>query len=321
MNMTDGNCGLRHFPVLSREILREMIPEHGPLKVIDGTVGYGGHSSLILKKNPEAVLLGIDRDCEALENARKILMFAGERVRLMKDCYSNLVERAAENGWFSADVVLLDLGISSPQIDSPERGFSYSLDGPLDMRMAPESGKTAADILNSSGEGELERIFREYGEIRESRRLARVICADREIGKRWNGTADFADFCNRILGRRRRPGLQAATLCFQALRIAVNNELKELEKALPLALEVLAPGGKIAVISFHSLEDRIVKNFFRRESKDCLCPPENFTCICGHRKRLELITKKPITAEPDEIEENRRSSSAKLRIAEKIKYG
>lgn len=303
--------------MLAKEVLKLLIPHEDPCKIIDGTVGYGGHSSLILNTHRKAVLLGLDRDAEAIGHAEKILEFAGERVHLKKDNFSNLAECAAGIGWLSVDAVLLDLGISSPQIDSAERGFSLRLNGPLDMRMDCQARKTASHILNNASENELERIFREYGEIHRAGGLAAAIL-ERRKSKPWETTLEFADFCNKHLGRQRRFGLQAATLCFQALRIEVNNELEELKKALESALKILSHGGRIAVISFHSIEDRIVKQFFHRESSDCVCPPEIPVCSCGHKKQLKVITKKPLTPSAEEIELNRRSSSAKLRVAEKL---
>ena len=306
-----------HIPVLAREVLEYLIPETGECRVIDCTVGYGGHSSLILAKNRKAVLLGIDRDDEAIAAAEEVLKFAAGRFSLSRGNFSDLAELAAGKRWLSADVVLMDLGVSSPQIDSPRRGFSFKHDGPLDMRMDCHADRTASRFLNTAGVEDLEFAFREYGEIRESRRLARKI-VERRNEKAWFGTLEFADFCNSVLGRQRRPGLQAATLCFQALRIAVNSELQELEKALPKAVELLRPGGRIAVISFHSLEDRIVKRYFVSEARDCICPPGLPVCCCGHKKILKIITRRPLEAGRDEVQENRRAGSAKMRVAEKI---
>ncbi len=289
----------------------------GPVKVIDGTVGYGGHSSLILKKHAEAVLLGIDRDSEALAAAEKVLSFAKDRIHLVKDNFSNLAVCAAGLGWHSVDAILLDLGVSSPQIDNPKRGFSYRLDGPLDMRMDVQSRETAGRILNTYTYEELERIFREYGEIHKSRKLAEEI-VNRRRQKEWMYTAELAELCNSIPGIVRRGGPPAPSLCFQALRIEVNRELEELKKALEDGVKLLAPGGRMAVISFHSLEDRIVKHYFNMMARYCLCPPGLPVCICGHRQSLKFIKKKPVTASEEEIRENRRSASAKLRVAEKL---
>ncbi len=310
-----GTAG--HVPVLADEVLELLVPADRPLKVIDGTLGCGGHSERILRKNTQAVLLGIDRDEESIKKAKEVLKFAEDRVRLVKGRFSGLAEHAAGIGWLSADAVLLDVGVSSVQLDTPGRGFSHRLDGPLDMRMDSQEGRTASRILNGESEEELARIFREYGEIREARRLAGAV-VERRRSKPWFGTLEFAEFCNGLLGPRRRPGLQAATLCFQALRIAVNGELDELRKGLEAVRKVLAPGGRMAVISFHSLEDRIVKQFFARESRDCICPPEIPVCVCSHRRSLNVLTRKPVEAGPEERLRNRRSVAAKLRAAEKI---
>ncbi len=306
-----------HVPVLQKEVLDLLIVKTGPMKVIDGTVGYGGHSSLIMKKNVEAVLLGIDRDGDALAAAEKVLSFAGNRVHLAKDSFSNLTACAAGLGWHSVDALLLDLGVSSPQIDNPRRGFSYRLDGPLDMRMDVQSRETASRILNTYSYEALEKIFREYGEIRKSRMLADVIIKRRKV-KEWMYTTELAELCNSIPGIVRRSGPPAPSLCFQALRMAVNDELGELRKALEEGVKLLAPGGRMAVISFHSLEDRMVKQYFNMMARSCLCPPGLPVCICGHRQSLKLITKKPVIATEEEVRENRRAAPAKLRVAEKI---
>ncbi len=312
------NKELKHYPVLAGEVLETLVPGNGPLRVIDGTVGYGGHSSLILRRNADAVLLGIDRDGEALKEAEANLSFAGARFHLAKGSFGDLADHAAGIGWLSADAILLDLGVSSPQLDCPGRGFSIRSEGPLDMRMDSSSGRTASEILNTFDERDLEYIFSSYGEVRGAQRLAMEIVARRKV-RLWSSTAEFAEFCNSVLGRQRRPGLQAATLCFQALRIAVNDELAQLEKGLAAALEILSPGGRMAVISFHSLEDRIVKHFFRQKALDCVCPPEFIECRCEKRSELRIITKKAIVASDEEIARNRRSGPAKLRVAEKTK--
>lgn len=316
-NVTSGNADYEHIPVLQQEVLDLLIVKPGPLRVIDGTVGYGGHSSLILKKNAEAVLLGIDRDSEALAAAKKVLSFADARIHLVKDSFSNLGACAAGLGWHSVDALLLDLGVSSPQIDNPKRGFSYRLNGPLDMRMDGQSRETACRILNTYPYDALERIFREYGEIIKSRKLAEEIVLRREKSP-WMYTSELAELCNSIPGVSRRGGPPAPSLCFQALRIEVNRELDELTRALEDGVRLLAKGGRIAVISFHSLEDRIVKQYFKKMASSCLCPPGLPICMCGHKQSLKIITKKPVEAGEEEISVNRRAAPAKLRVAEKI---
>ena len=307
-----------HIPVLAGEVLEHLVfPERSPLRLIDGTVGGGGHSALLLEKYPNLELLGIDRDDAALAKARERLAFAGGRVRLVRGNYSELAARAAEAGWEKVDGILLDIGVSSPQLDQPERGFSWRADGPLDMRMDRRSILTASRLLNTAPEAELERILREYGEVAKSRKLAAAIVTQRVI-RPFAMTSDFVSLCDEVLGKSRPGQLPAPTLPFQALRIAVNDELGELECALPAAVKLLNRGGRIAVISFHSLEDRIVKNFFRDEAASCVCPPGLPVCVCGKVSTLKIITRKALTAGPDELERNRRSACAKLRVAEKI---
>jgi 16S rRNA (cytosine1402-N4)-methyltransferase len=315
--LTSEKADFEHIPVLRQEVLDLLLVKPGPLKIIDATVGYGGHSSLMLKKNAEAVLLGIDRDSEALASSEKILSFAGARIHLVKDSFSNLGACAAGLGWHSVDALLLDLGVSSPQIDNPKRGFSYRLNGPLDMRMDGQSRETACRILNTFSYDALERIFREYGEIIKSRKLAEEIVV-RRAKTPWMYTAELAELCNSIPGVSRRGGPPAPSLCFQALRIEVNKELEELTRALESGVSLLAKGGRIAAISFHSLEDRIVKQYFKKMASSCLCPPGLPICVCGHKASLKLITKKPVSATEDEISLNRRAAPAKLRVAEKL---
>ncbi len=307
-----------HVPVLPEEVVGYLVPESGPCRVIDCTVGYGGHSSLMLKKNGEAELLGLDRDGDALDGAKKALDFAASRAHLMRGDFASLASRAAEVGWTEADAILLDLGISSPQIDDPRRGFSFRQDGPLDMRMDRRSPVSASRILNSASEGEIERILREYGEVRDSRRLARAIVERREEAP-WSGTKELAELCDRIVGRHaRRGGPPAPTLCFQAFRIAVNDELKQVQEALKAAVPLLKKGGRIGVISFQSLEDRIVKEFFRDKATACKCPHDFPVCVCGGKAELKILTKKPVTASEKELASNPRSTPAKFRVAERI---
>ena len=308
--------GFKHLPVLYREVL-EYLTFAGPCRIIDGTLGSGGHSSLILKANPQAELLGIDRDGDALERAKDSLKFAEKRVNLVRGNFSELTSSAKEIGWDSVDAVLLDVGVSSPQIDDAKRGFALRLDGPLDMRMDKRSQLTASRILNYRDEVELARIFYEYGEERRSRRLARAI-VERRAEKPFERTLEFAEFCEKVLGKSRPGRLPTPTKCFQALRIAVNDELGELRQALSEAVPLLKKGGRAAIICFHSLEDRIVKEFFKEQAASCVCPPGMPLCICDHPAQVKILTRRPVTAQADEIEFNRRAASAKLRVAEKL---
>lgn len=289
-----------------------------PAKLIDGTLGCGGHSGLLLRANPNARLLGIDRDEAALKRAAKNLDFARDRITLIHGEFRDIYDIAQANGFAGADGILLDIGVSSPQIDDPERGFSWRLDGPLDMRMDRSVSRTAADILAGAGEQELTHIFRDYGEIHSAGKLARAIIDHRKNG-RFSGTKEFAGFCEKTLGRTAPGKLPLPTLIFQALRIAVNDELKQLEDGLKGALKTVASGGRLAVISFHSLEDRMVKNFFRDAARNCICPPDLPVCMCGGKHaEVKILTRKVVTAQADELAENRRAASAKLRVVEKL---
>jgi 16S rRNA (cytosine1402-N4)-methyltransferase len=308
--------GFKHLPVLYREVL-EYLTFDGPCRIIDGTLGSGGHSSLILKANPQAELLGIDRDGDALERAGENTRFAEKRIKIIRANFSELASSANEIGWDSVDAILLDVGVSSPQIDDSKRGFALRLDGPLDMRMDKRSQVTASRILNYRSETELADIFYYYGEERRSRRLARAIVERREE-KPFERTLEFAEFCENVLGKSRPGKLPTPTKCFQALRIAVNDELDELKTALEAAVPLLKKGGRLAVISFHSLEDRIVKEFFREQAASCVCPPGMPLCICDHPAKVKILTRRPVTAQTDEIKFNKRAASAKLRIAEKL---
>lgn len=307
----------KHIPVLADDVLKNFPDCQNKIKYIDGTLGYGGHSSLILKKNSLAEMVGIDRDTDALKLAGENLSFAEDRIRLFHGNFSSLKKFAAKAGWASVNAVLLDLGMSSIQLDDPRRGFSFRLNGPLDMRMDQSSQTTASRFLNKAPVEKLAEIFRFYGEIKESRKLARLIVEERQE-KPFVLTEQLRNLCNKNIKKTRKNGPSSAMLCFQALRIAVNDELSELRKALNECIELLAPGGRIMVISFHSLEDRIVKNFFRKESKDCICSPGLPVCICSHKRNLKIINKKPLTAGAEELNNNSRASSAKLRVAEKI---
>jgi len=255
----------------------------------------------------------MDRDPHALELAAQRLSIFPDRYYLVRASYRTLREQLARLGWDSVQGILMDLGVSSMQIDTPSRGFSFQSEGPLDMRFDPSQPTTAADLVNQLPEDELARILWEYGEEPHSRRIARGIVQSRPI----NTTRQLAEVVQKH-SRGERGRIHPATRTFQALRIAVNEELQALTETLPQAVEALAPGGRLAVISFHSLEDRIVKQFFRRESRDCICPPDQPVCTCGHKASIVEITRKPIEATPEEVQFNPRSRSARLRVAEKI---
>jgi 16S rRNA (cytosine1402-N4)-methyltransferase len=301
------NSQFHHVPVLLAEVVTGLAPRSGG-RYVDGTLGGGGHAATILEAcGPDGRLLGIDADRSALAAARARLALFGDRVTLAHGNFRDLGRIARQNGFEQIDGLLLDLGISSHQLDTPERGFSFAADAPLDMRLDQTRGATAADLVNQLPEGELADLIYRYGEERGSRRIARFIVEARR--KRRIATAgELADLVARALGGRHGK-IHPATRSFQALRIAVNRELESLEAALPQAVELLAPGGRLAVISFHSLEDRIVKLFFRAESGYGGEGPV----------RLRIITKKPIEATEAEARSNPRSRSAKLRIAEKLK--
>ena len=286
--------------------------------MIDCTLGCGGHSALVLRQNPDAEILALDRDPQAIVRGAAALEFAAERVFLRQTDFAGMKRAAEEIGWKSADAILMDLGVSSPQIDDPKRGFSFRFDGPLDMRMDTGAQLTAARVLNHYPQNELERVFREYGEIREWKQLARAVTEERTV-KPFETTAQFAALCDKVLRKgARKGGPPAPTLCFQALRIEVNDELGQLKKALEAAVELLVPGGILAVISFHSLEDRIVKHFMAEMSVKCKCPPDFPVCICGWKPKLAVLTRKPVTASDEELEQNPRAACAKLRAAEKL---
>ena len=307
-----------HIPVLAKEVTA-FLSEKKPQRLIDGTLGNGGHSRLLLESNPQLEILGIDRDPSALERAEANLRSFGSRFKAVHGEFADLDVIAKEHGWDKVDAVLLDIGVSSPQIDDPSRGFSFRNDGPLDMRMDRTQRLTASRVVNFYSEEDLMRIFREYGELRESRQLARAIVQAREV-KPLGSTSELTAICDRIL-RKKRPGeLPSPTLVFQALRIEVNGELEQLKRALAAAQEVLNVNGRLAVISFHSLEDRIVKNFMRDASRDCICPPGLPVCVCGNRAKFTLPVRGVVTAGECELEENRRAACAKLRIADRTEF-
>ncbi|MCE1251981.1 MAG: 16S rRNA (cytosine(1402)-N(4))-methyltransferase RsmH [Anaerolineae bacterium] len=287
---------------------------HSPGKYVDGTVGAGGHAWGILERSaPDGGLLGLDVDPQALSiSAQRLSSFAG-RFTLVRASYTALRDEINRAGWAAVDGILLDLGVSSMQIDTPERGFSFISEGPLDMRLNPAQPTTAADLLNTLDETELARIIYEYGEEPLSRRYARAIVQARPLVT----TRQLADVILRASASK-RGRIHPATRTFQAVRIALNGELNSLSQTLPLAVASLVKEGRLAVISFHSLEDRIVKHFFQRESRDCICPPEQPVCTCNHHASIKLITRHPIEAGEEELSVNPRARSARLRVIEKL---
>jgi 16S rRNA (cytosine1402-N4)-methyltransferase len=306
-----------HKPVLLTEVIATLQPRSGGI-YIDGTVGAGGHAAATLKASaPDGQLYGFDQDESALALAGERLSDFGDRVHLLHANFDRLQRVARQVQIPAADGILLDLGVSSMQFDRPERGFSFQADGPLDMRMNPSVEETAADLVNHLPEGDLADLIYRYGEERQSRRIARAIVQDRPFER----TQELADLIARVVrprkGRQRgKPKIHPATRTFQALRIAVNDELGVLERVLPQAIAQLAPGGRLAIISFHSLEDRIVKKYFQQEARDCICPSEQPVCTCRHKATIHIITKKPITPSLAEIDKNPRARSAKLRVVE-----
>lgn len=302
-----------HVPVLYKEVLDGLRPQPEG-RYIDGTVGAGGHASGILQASaPNGQLLGLDLDPVALGMAAERLKEFGERAKLIQAGYQTMGEQAAQLGWVAVDGIVLDLGLSSLQMDTAERGFAFRTDGPLDMRFSPINPLTAADLVNGAPESELADLIFEYGEERAARRVARAIVAARPI----NSTKQLADLVAKVVGGKRGE-IHPATRTFQALRIAVNGELDTVSASLPTAVGLLKPGGRLAVISFHSLEDRLVKTYFHREARDCICPPEQLVCTCGHKATVKAVNRKPIVPSAAEVKANPRSRSAKLRVIEKL---
>ncbi len=300
-----------HIPVLLAEIMSHLLPAR---RVLDGTLGAGGHAGAFLRGGA-AELLGLDLDPQALALAATALEPFGDRAHVVHASYADMATEAARLGWDGVDAILLDLGVSSMQLDTAERGFAFRAEGPLDMRFDPGGSRpTAAELVNFMDEAELADLFYRYGEEPQGRRLARIITQARPYAT----TRELANAIERAIPRRYDDKIHPATRVFQALRIAVNDELGVVERALPVAIDLLRPGGKLAVISFHSLEDRIVKDTFRLASTDCICPPKVPVCVCGHHASVRLVSRKPLIATADEIARNPRSRSAKLRIVEKL---
>ncbi|HEY5673029.1 MAG TPA: 16S rRNA (cytosine(1402)-N(4))-methyltransferase RsmH [Malonomonas sp.] len=305
-----------HLSVMPEEVLQLLQPQAGGI-YLDGTTGGGGHSRLILESAPGCRLVCLDRDPAALKKAAEVLAPFGDRVSLHHATFDQAGSVLQQLGIEHIDGMLLDLGVSSHQLDTPERGFSFRHDAPLDMRMNPTVGMTAADIVNQADEAELLRIFFTYGEERYSRRIVRKIIAQR-AEEPITRTSQLAELVRGAIPGGNKPSrIHPATRVFQALRIQVNAELEQVEKGVSAGIDLLKPGGRMVVISFHSLEDRIVKQLFRERAAGCICPPRLPVCHCNKRAEVKLLSRKGVRATDAEIEINTRSRSAVLRAVER----
>jgi 16S rRNA (cytosine1402-N4)-methyltransferase len=286
--------------------------------IVDGTLGDGGHTEFILKNTgPKIRVLGIDRDQSAIERARERLNCFRDRVTFVHGSLENLRDIVTQSGQTKINGLLLDFGVSSPQLDTPERGFSIRNNGPLDMRMDNSQKTTAADLLEKLKDAELVSIIKNFGEERFAKKIVRAIRREQEIAP-ITTTSHFSEIISRVVRSPRHSRIHPATRTFQALRIAVNNELEQIKTVLSDAIQLLDSSARIVAISFHSLEDRIVKTFFRAEEKGCTCPPKIPICICGNKPTLKIHTRRPIYPSEEEIALNPRAISAKLRVAERI---
>jgi len=302
-----------HTPVMLSETIESLAIQLGG-RYVDCTIGGGGHSAAIIKNSePGGQLLGIDADPEAIKIARMRLKTYYSSVLLVNDNFVNLEAICIKNDFKPVNGILFDLGLSSMQLESEGRGFSFQHEAPLDMRFNPDQEVTAADMVNTSTEAELADLIRKFGEESYSHHIARHIVNERPI----KTTLELVQIIEQAVGQRRGK-IHPATRTFQALRIVVNKELEHLELALKQAVNLLGFEGRLVVISYHSLEDRIIKRFFKQESSDCICPPQVMKCSCHHTARLRLINKKIITASVEEVKSNQRSRSAKLRVAERV---
>jgi 16S rRNA (cytosine1402-N4)-methyltransferase len=305
-----------HVPVLAGEV-RALLAVRPGQTIVDATFGAGGHARLLAAElEGKGRVIAIDRDATVRPYFERFEREAGVQARLLRGDFGVVLTQLADND-VEADAVLLDLGVSSMQIDRPERGFSYAVDAPLDMRMDPSATLTAQEVVNEWDERELATIFRRYGEERFARQIAQAIVR-RRAERPFERTGDLVEVIKAAIPAPRRFGDgHPAKRVFQALRIAVNDELGALERALPAAVAMLRPGGRVAVISFHSLEDRIVKRFFAAQARGCVCPPDFPICVCGREPMLRLVSRKAVRPSPHEIADNPRSASARLRVAQK----
>ena len=316
--MVTVSVGTQHIPVMPGEVLEALCPRSGE-RFLDGTAGGGGHTALLLEQSgSDGQVLALDADPQALDQLARRLQgpLAAGRLTLVQGNFASMQHLAESAGFGAIDGILLDLGLSSDQLADPERGFSFNALGSLDMRFDPAQPTTAADLINTLPESALADLLWHYGEERRSRQIARRIVQARARAP-IKSARELAQLA--AVGVSGHPGgIHPATRTFQALRIAVNHELESLEAALPQAIDLLKPGGRLAIISFHSLEDRIVKRAFQVEARGCICPPHLPVCICEHHARLKIITPHPLIASPQEQAHNPRARSAKLRVAERL---
>ena len=307
----------KHYSVMAEECISALAIKKNGI-YLDATLGGGGHSSLIAERLESGLLIGVDQDADAIKAASKRLEPFGERFRAVKSNFSALKEVLEQQEIDALDGILFDLGVSSFQLDEESRGFSYRFDAPLDMRMDRQSPLTAYEVVNSYSEEQLIRILFEYGEEKQARRIARAICKAREQAP-IESTGQLVELIEKAFPPKERYGNKhPAKRSFQAIRIEVNGELAILEQAMRDAVSALKPGGRIAVMTFHSLEDRIVKNTFADLARGCICDKNLPICVCGRKPIIKQITHKPITASAEELAANRRSKPAKLRVAEKL---
>ena len=311
------NSEFEHKSILVGEILGFLDLQPGSV-VIDGTLGLGGHTEAVLQTFADTKVIGIDQDQKALENATERLKSFGSRFQAVHSNFVEISSIADELNITAVDAVIADLGVSSMQLDDAERGFSFRFDAPLDMRMDTSKGSTAAELLEELDQEEIANLIYRYGEERKSRRVARLIVERRDAGQPVRSTEELARLVERAVGRSPKDKIHPATRTFQALRIAVNNELGILDGFIKDSIDLLKLNGTLSVITFHSLEDRIVKQAFQKLSGKCFCPPRIPKCVCGAEKRVEILTRKPVVPTEDEMSVNPRSRSAKLRVCRKL---
>lgn len=316
--MAEAEAQNLHKPVMLRETIDLLDPKPGET-IVDATLGLGGHSEAILSAGDDINLIGIDQDKEAIAYATKRLEGFGSRATIVHSNFSEIKSVLVREGIEKVDGIIADLGVSSLQFDSEQRGFSFRFDAPLDMRMDPDSGEeTAAEMLEYLSEEEIANVIYEYGEERASRRIAKWIVERRDRGAPVKTTKELADLVARAVKKGPKDKIHPATRTFQALRIAVNRELEILDQFIRDSIDLLKKNGRLTIITFHSLEDRIVKQTFQKLAGKCFCPPRIPQCVCGAQKRIEILTRKPVIPDELEMQENPRSRSAKLRACVKL---